>query len=195
GVVERHRLIGRHVAGARPTHRRNRHGNLGDEPDTGAIACVHRNRRPTGRGQCVGRDRSRGHRLPGRGWWDIDARADRSPCWDVGGRGAVGRVDAGRAGTTAHRRGGAGARPAITLARRCAAVAQAMMLTPPSTYIVVPVRRRAYGVARYAQAKPTSTMSTRSPSGARSIASFSITSKSLRPDAARVLRGPGDTAC
>ena len=60
------------------------------------------------------------------------------------------------------------------------------MLTPPSTYSVEPESRRAYGVARNAHVKPTSMMSTSSPSGARCAASFSSRSKSLRPDAARV---------
>ena len=46
---------------------------------------------------------------------------------------------------------------ARSLSRRCSC--------PPSTYTVPPVIRRANGVARYAQAKPTSMMSTSSPRG------------------------------
>ena len=67
--------------------------------------------------------------------------------------------------------------------------------TPPSTYSVSPDRRRAYGVARYAQVKPTSMMSTSSPIGARCAASLSSRSKSFRPEAARVFSGPGEIAC
>ena len=43
--------------------------------------------------------------------------------------------------------------------------------------------------------KPTSMMSTSSPIGARCAASLSSRSKSLRPEAARVLSGPGEIAC
>ena len=70
-----------------------------------------------------------------------------------------------------------------------------MMFTPPSTYSVAPDSRRAYGVARNAQVKPTSMMSTSSPIGARCAASVSSRSKSLSEDAARVLSGPGEIAC
>jgi hypothetical protein len=70
-----------------------------------------------------------------------------------------------------------------------------MKFIPASTYSVSPVIRLAYGVARYAHAKPTSIMSTHSPIGALAMALFSISSKSFSPEAARVLSGPGEMAC
>ena len=73
-------------------------------------------------------------------------------------------------------------------------LAQPMMCTPASTYSVLPVMERAASLKRKAHRAPTSSMSTRRPSGARCTASAMSCSNCAMPDAARVATGPGETA-